>query len=342
VLGVHPIEVTQDFFDLGGHSLLAVRLLAQVEESFGKRLPLQTFLEGTTIERLATELRQHRSEASSPSLVPLKTGGSRPPFYCVHPDDGNVLRFRQLAAHLDPEQPVYALQAAGLDGQQPPYISVEQMAARYVREVQEVQPHGPYFLGGYCFGGLVALEMGHQLREEGEEVALIVMIDTSSPILMASLPRAVRLFERAYEIRDRVKANLRNLAALTPSHRLIYLRSKALRLKHRAWHAARERTSRDVSGQQRPFFDTHETIRNANVLAERKYSPPVTPGRLALFLVEHPDVLQRALRSRWMTIAVDGRLEIHEVPGDHYTMLRSPHVEVVAREVQSCLDGTSE
>ncbi|HEY8602499.1 MAG TPA: amino acid adenylation domain-containing protein, partial [Thermomicrobiales bacterium] len=193
-LGVAPIGVTDNFFDLGGHSLVAVRLFARIEAAFGRKLPLATLFAAPTIGELAALLREQGWVASWSSLVALQPRGNHPPFFCVHAIGGNVLKFRALAAHLGPDQPLYGLQARGLDGQEPPATHVEEMAANYLAEIRQVQPHGPYFLGGQCFGGMVALEMARQVQVAGERVALLAMFDDYAPgyTKLLSRPALVR------------------------------------------------------------------------------------------------------------------------------------------------------
>ncbi|WP_368667338.1 amino acid adenylation domain-containing protein [Corallococcus sp. AB030] len=177
LLGVRPIGVTRPFFDLGGHSLLAVKLMARIRERFHRELPLAALFHAPTVETLARLLRQ-APEVFSP-IVPIQREGSQRPFFCVHPVGGNVLAYAALAKQLGREQPFYGLQSQGLDGSRPPLDTVEAMAALYVNAVRTVQPHGPYRLGGWSMGGVVAFEMARQLQARGETVELVALIDPS-------------------------------------------------------------------------------------------------------------------------------------------------------------------
>jgi thioesterase domain-containing protein/acyl carrier protein len=181
VLGVRHIGVHDDFFDLGGHSLLALVLMDQIEKVAGQKLPLAALLQAPTIGQLAALLRDRGWTPPGQSLVPIRSGGSRPPLFCVHARGGNVLFYGDLARHLGSDQPVYGLQALGLDGKQDPLTRVEDMAAHYVREVRAVQPEGPYYLVGRCFGSKIALEMALRFQAAGQEVALLGILDSEPP-----------------------------------------------------------------------------------------------------------------------------------------------------------------
>ncbi|MGE5675070.1 MAG: non-ribosomal peptide synthetase, partial [Mycobacterium leprae] len=181
VLGVSPIGVEDNFFELGGHSLLVIRLLNAVREATGRQLPIASLFRGPTIASQAKLLEQEGGEEPWTPLVPIRATGTRPPFYCAHGAFGSVFCFADLARELGPDQPFYGLQPRGLYDEQPPLHTMPEMAARYVEAIREAQPHGPYFLGGYCMGGLIAQEMARLLTKAGEPVALVAMLDTKLP-----------------------------------------------------------------------------------------------------------------------------------------------------------------
>jgi amino acid adenylation domain-containing protein len=182
VMGIRDIGLDDAFFDLGGHSLLAVELIAAIERSTGARLPLTAIFEAPTVAKLAELLRSDGWDATIGSLVPLTTTGSRPPLFAVTAGDGNVVGFGPLARRLGPDQPFYVLQPFGLDSSAPLHRSVESMARHYVREVRRIEPHGPYLLCGRCLGSLVVYEMARRIESAGEEVALLVSIDSGGPL----------------------------------------------------------------------------------------------------------------------------------------------------------------
>ena len=204
ILRLPSLRPTDNFFEVGGHSLLAARLFSEIRSRLRKSLPLATLFEAPTVESLARVIASTGEPEWSP-LVPIRTIGNSKPFFCVHPIGGNVLIFKKLSECIEIAA-VYGLQARGLDGQEQPDTSIEEMAADYLNSVRQTQPSGPYLLGGYSAGGLVALEMARLLHEAGERVDLLVLFDTflhpdSLPADMphGGRPRAPEAFHRAYE-----------------------------------------------------------------------------------------------------------------------------------------------
>jgi acyl carrier protein len=163
VLGIKEVGVDDNFFELGGHSLLAVLLFSRIQKYFGKRLPLATLFQAPTVARLAAVIQNEGTPGWS-SLVPIQPAGTKPPFFCIHAKGGNVLEYYDLARHLGADQPFYGLQALGLDPGREAHTCIADMAAHYIKEIREIQPAGPYFLGGRSMGGTIAFEMACQLR----------------------------------------------------------------------------------------------------------------------------------------------------------------------------------
>jgi thioesterase domain-containing protein/acyl carrier protein len=178
LLGVGAVEPGQDYFDLGGDSSLAVQMFAQIEKTFGVRLPLATLYDAPTIADLSRIIDGEATPSGWSPLVPIQPLGSRPPFFCMHGAGGNVLNYRRLSQHLGPDQPFYGLQAQGLDQTSPPLTVIAEMAALYVKHIRKAKAHGPYFLGGYCMGGTIAYEVAQQLLAAGEQIALLALFDT--------------------------------------------------------------------------------------------------------------------------------------------------------------------
>lgn len=179
-LGVSPIGVQDSFFELGGHSMAGARLFARIEREFGRRLPLASLFECPTVEQLAARLDNPVDTVACSSLVALQPRGSRPPVFFLHgAGGGNLWTYTNILPHLGPDQPAYGLESRGMRGM-PEFTTVEEMAAHYITEIRTVQPHGPYHLAGYCFGGNVAYELARQLRTLGETVAFVGLIDSAA------------------------------------------------------------------------------------------------------------------------------------------------------------------
>jgi pimeloyl-ACP methyl ester carboxylesterase len=170
-----PIFPDSNFFDLGGDSLLAVGLLLEIERQFGRKFPITTIYDAPTIAEQADLLESGAAAGFSP-LVLLKSGDGSKPLFIVHGIGGTVIELDALGKQIRTDSPVYAIQARGLDGAEAPIESVSEMAAFYLDAIRQVQPVGPYYLAGYSFGGLVALEMARSLGEK--DVALLLMIDS--------------------------------------------------------------------------------------------------------------------------------------------------------------------
>jgi thioesterase domain-containing protein/acyl carrier protein len=193
IFGNRQVGIHDNFFALGGHSLLAVKLFAEMEKRLGKNLPLSVLFQAPTISQLADVIQRTEETVSWSPLVTIQAGDSKKrPLFCVHGAGFNVLIYRDVALNLGSDQPVYGLQARGLDGNQPVHLSFESIAADYIREIQTVQPEGPYMLGGLSNGGNIALEMAQQLRDRGQEVILLALFDTyglNAITLLPPLPR---------------------------------------------------------------------------------------------------------------------------------------------------------
>lgn len=178
ILEIENIGIHDNFFELGGDSLAAVSFVAQVEKQFGKSLPLAILFEFGTIEQLAYEIEHgHKSKPWTP-LVCIQAKGSKPPFFFIHPRDGNVLGYSDFISHMDKEQPVYGLQAFGVMKGQQAHSDVKVMATLYLQSIRTVQAKGPYFIGGHSFGGIIAFEMVRQLLACGESVGTLIVIDS--------------------------------------------------------------------------------------------------------------------------------------------------------------------
>ena len=339
VLGIEPIGIRDNFFELGGHSLLAVRLFAQVEKLTGKSLPLVTLFQAPTIEQVAAILRHEGWESPWASLVPIKAGGSQPPFYCVHGVGGNILEYLDLAKYMEEDQPFYGLQAIGLDGKRPiQNLTVGQMAAHYIEEIRAFQSHGPYYLGGSSFGGLVAYEMAQQLRAAGEVIGVLALFDTNGPGYPRLLPTTTAWQQKWNWWRDRVSLHWGNLRAGSGREKLTYTRDKAQRWnkqmrwkRQHLWDRIREQV-----GQV--FWPV--AIKQARVVGYRAattYEPKPYPGQVTLFrATEQPRGICPNQTLGWGPL-VQGGLKIYSTPGHHGAIVREPRSRVLAQQLTDAL-----
>jgi len=181
VIGIRPIGIHDNYFDLGAESLQAARMFGEIGRRFGRNLSPTSLFDAPTIAALARLLETGDGVKRWTSLVPIRPSGSKPPLFCIHGGSGTVLFYYDLARHLGPDQPVYAIQNQGLYGGTAPHRSVPEMAAHYLNEIRTVQPRGPYRLAGYCFGISVAFEMARVLLREGEQVALLASLNGTTP-----------------------------------------------------------------------------------------------------------------------------------------------------------------
>ncbi len=329
ILGVRPIGVRDNFFQLGGHSLSVVRMTAQVQKRLGYSVPLASLLQGGTIEQLAAAIRgQHGSPSP---LVALQPAGSKSPFFCVHAG-GNVLCYQDLGRHLGPERPVFALEATASNSPPAAPATVEETAAQYVAAILNAQPQGPYHLGGWSIGGTVAYEMAIQLEAKGAQVGLVALLDV--PLFEDSQPSdrfddsaSLLLFvdQVAAHMGHHLFLNELGLRSLAAPDQLPYVLQQA--------QAAGLLPADIEASQAQAYFRVFQ----AGLAAMARYRPQPFGGKLVLFQPQQS--LQNILpdsRSRWRELARGG-LDIHEAPGNHYTMLGSPNVAMLAKQLEACL-----
>jgi len=335
-LNVRPIGIRDNFFELGGHSLMAVRLFAQIEKLFNRKLPLAILFQAPTIEGLATVLKEESAEPWSP-VVAIQPEGRRRPFFCVHAVGGNVLEYHDLARHLGTDQPFYGLQSQGLDGKSAPLNRIDEMAQLYIKELRAVQPCGPYMIGGRSFGGVVAFEMACQLHSEGEEVSLLALFDTYPVGHHKLLPAEDKRNSRFYRLSKRFETHTHNLSQLGFKRKLGYLWNKIRYLpaktKDQVWGSIFKLYREGA----RPIPRLLRNIEQLNREAARNYVPRVYSGKVTLFLASSDLTASYDLKEGWEALVGD-RLEVHEFEGDHINIIKEPFVAQVAAELNACID----
>ena len=335
-LHLHPISVTDNFFELGGHSLLAVRIFAEIENNFGKRLPLVTLFQSPTIRQLAVFLQTQNEESLWTSLVPLQPNGDKPPFFCVHAVGGNVLEYYELAQQMPSDQPFYGLQSVGLDGKRQPLTSIEEMASQYINELRQLQPDGPYQFGGRSFGGVVAYEMAQQLRAQNQEVALVALLDTDPIGWLKRFSRGVTLKHQARFFGIRIQRHLANIQQFNWKGKISYFLEKANYKKRKVetwqWQVSRKFNQ----SEEMPLSDTLRNIEEFNYSAAKKYIPRAYPDRITFFSATE-EVSSLENQFGWQSLATGG-VEVVEVPGNHQSMIENPNVKLLAEQLNKRLN----
>ena len=336
LLGIKELGINDNFFELGGHSLIAVSMMAKIEKQFDRKLPLSVLLENATIKRLAYLLDQEEEKFVFNSLVPIKPSGSKIPIYLIHGAGLHVLMFQTLATHMDPEQPIYALQARGLNGEAEPLDRIEAIAAHYISEIIQQNPDGPYALAGYSFGGLIAFEMAKQLEEMGKEIVMLGMFDTVVRAHLAEEKANQSYYKQLAALGKKMAWNL-SLISKDPIPNLRY-KSHVLkrRLKRWRWNF----THNEQTELQNQETDHIALVDRMNQIAFENYQIQPWNREIHLFRAkEQRFFLEDFEYLGWKPYA-QGGVVIHEVPGDHLTLFDAPHGELFAKVLQNCLDQT--
>jgi thioesterase domain-containing protein len=331
--------LNDNFFELGGHSLLAVRLFSQIEKSLGHKLPLASLFRAPTIAALAALIHEPgRNHGWSP-LMAIQPRGNRLPFFAVHCGFGQVLFYRPLAQLLGPDQPFYGFQSEGLDGRPFKHTSIEAIAKYYIEAMRGVQPHGPYFLGGYCTGGVIAFEMAQQLRAAGEEVGLLVLFDAYNPVRPP----------RHYTLAQRLKLRFRYASGLAPREKIRYfaykfdchLKGHLAKWQERLQKMRYRALSMNVNAGVVPSELRQLHVELALKRARDAYQPRAYPGRINLVRSTTPSDYsyyspEYTADLGWADLA-EGGLEIHYVPGDHTSMFGESNIGMTAETLSSLL-----
>ena len=319
VLGRRDVGVSDDFFALGGDSILGAEAVARVRNLVGDPdLPLASIVRAPTPVAMTREIFDHVGTGSW-GAIPLRPSGSRAPLFLVHGADGDGLAFALLTRRLDPDQPAYGLRARGIDDGAPPHASLTEMATEYVAAIRELQPRGPYLLGGYCMGAPVAVEMARQLELAGERVALLVLLD----------PR----FRKPNGLRYREWQARRGTWLAVERTR----RSAGL-----AWRRARERqlvpalTRRVRSMLAKPL----EVPEVSKTLARIREDDPVQPFDIPATVVVSDEFCRTILPQWYLESVVRRPWRWSRLPGEHQRLLLPPNVDAVAAEIEAAIGAT--
>lgn len=351
LLGVKTIGTEDNFFDLGGHSLIAVRLFRLIKAAYAVDFPISVLFEAPTIAQCAALIEEASPNVkasddardSSATVTPLdrprlkhvvRMDGGRnaqgTPFFLVSGMFGNILNLRHLAVQIGADRPVYGLQARGIFGDDAPHDTFEEMARDYIAEIRTVQPHGPYLIGGFSGGGLVAYEMAQQLRAAGEDTALVAMLDTPYPT------------EISLSVTDRILMKRQDFEREGLAFPINWMRRRIAWEKKRL--AARFGGEASKSADQFHNDDVHAAFLKALARYRgARYERPVLLCRPKLE-VNYRLTGGRSVNRDWQLVRPDNGwsplatdLTVIEVPGDHDGMVLEPNVRVLARHLREAL-----
>ncbi len=352
LLGVEQVNPDDDFFALGGHSLTGVRLFARIKKTYRCDLDLATLFEARTVRQLAALIREahpelsrtatmdpaaQRSQRAWSSLVAVQSNGARPPFFCVHANSGDVLFYEQLGRALAPDQPLYAFQSPLVVEPERTDVTIESMAALYIREMRAFYPSGPYLLGSASFGGFIVYEMARQLEEQGITPAMTLILDLSVPGSGERLDTAMKLKEFSRKIRQGGAHYLGKKA----KEKSLYFQDKFL---NAAVYPALLRCYL-AAGWPLPNALRYHYHSKAHWRAFAKYTFRPFPGKITVIraLDRGPEALgQREDPTLgWGRLALGG-VEVIDVPTGHFDMLLEPYVQTFAEQLKQMMEEAVE
>ena len=352
VISIQGIGVQDNFFELGGHSLLALPLFVEIEKTFGKNLTLAALFQAPTIEQLAKILRQENFSVSWHSLVPIQPRGSKPPLFAVHTLGQGFKFYRYMSHHLGSEQPIYGLRyglaaatgADAINAQRGLPIDHKILIEDYIKEMRTFQPEGPYLLAGVSVGGIIAFKMAQQLQAQGHKVSILALMDSSAPgYYLKPLPNTTYWSRYVLLWKQKMEMHRSYLATFHPKDKLSYIAKRAVSFGQHlvggfyfkqalqvAKNSYRTKRSSLAANKQK----NHQTNPQAKVSDDQL----VYPGKITLFRASYrPPGFYHDPANGWEGMARGG-IEIHDITGEHTTMLQEPHVRVLAKHLRDCID----
>lgn len=320
----NDIDVLSNFFDIGGHSLMAVQILSKLKKITGKNLQLSVFYKYPSVRLLAHFIDEENDDYNFRSLVAIKPSGSKNPLYIIHGDGLNVLNFSKLANHMGKDQPVYGLQALGLNGVDEPIDKLPVIAYHYMQEIIKHNPRGPYLLAGYSSGGYVAMEIRKQMVAQGREVKMLIIFDTDAEKTeykdwYSLLPKkAKRHFPRMLQaIKFSISQTFKGKSSLQPEVPV------------------------EKKKDSKEFYRLIQKIKNKHITAFRNYPLEPFDGKLYLYRAKiSVHYVEYGKYLGWEKFAEKG-VDLFEIPGDHFSMLQTPHVAELADILQKNIDNVA-
>jgi thioesterase domain-containing protein/acyl carrier protein len=330
-LNIDKIDVFSTFFEMGGHSIKAVTVMTEIEKHSGKRFPLSVLFEYSTVEKFA-KLLNTSSEIYSDCLVPIKSNGTKVPLFMVHGGGLNVLNYVNLSKYFDEDQPFYDIQGIGSKGFDNWYESIEDMATHYIDAIVKVNPKGPYALAGYCVGGIVVFEMIRQLKEQGKEVSLTILLDSHID---------PSYYYKTYKQKKLVRYYVRT------HKRLVFLKEMLLN-----WKAFKMRINAKKEYLLKKHFDKDNSMSEEDALALKQFTEAVSMIQTILdrYHLKPQNINVDLFRSKdhvahiaapthvgWKKAALKG-VTVHNIPVDNFDIRLAENDKILARMFQDILD----
>ncbi len=335
ILNIQQVGVKDNFFEIGGNSLSAIHLIASIEQQFGKELPLSAVLTNPTIEDFAKLLDTSSETFDNSPLIPIQPKGDKQPFFCVHPAGGHVMCYFKLAQYLSTDQPFYGLQAQGFHGEEEPLTRIEDMASLYIQAMKKFQPQGPYSIGGWSFGGVVAYEIAQQLHKQGDKVSLLAIVDSYVPILLdknkkIDAPYLVGVLSRYFGgmLGQDNLVTPDEIKHLSTDEQINYILDKAVEVKILP--------PSNQSQQNRRLLD----VLVGTLKATYSYVKQPYPGKVTVFRAREKHLMAPDPTLVWVELfsIMDAEdIKIVDVSGNHYTLILEPHVQVLAEGLRLCM-----
>lgn len=326
LLQVKPIGIDENFFDLGGDSLAAIDLVLSIEKAFQRSLPISALLQHPTIAQLAEVLNTDEKKQKWSSLVPIQPNGTRTPLFCIHAD-GGVMFYYEFARRMDKNQPIYGIQARGLSGEDRPHASVPQMAVDYIAEMRTVQPQGPYQFCAFSLGGVVALEMARQLREAGDQVIFVGLLDAYGPGYPQILPN-----KNLVDYKMSVHMNTLRLHDWRGKFNYLMRRVRSRLQKVETSLLGSTLTALRIPLPQNIRYNYVARVLNDMV---DSYKPQVCPGTVTLFRasIQPENIISDPLLG-WKD-HVAGEIKVINVTGTHNSMIKEPHLSILVKAIEA-------
>jgi amino acid adenylation domain-containing protein len=342
ILKIEKIGILDNFFEIGGHSMIAVTLIIKIEKEFGIRLPLATLFEQSNIQKLSKVIENGIEPDKWRSLVPLRPVGSKKPLFLVHGLGLNVLLYTTIISYLDPEQPVFGLQAKGLNGIDKPLESIEEIASYYISEIMTIESEGPFQLAGYSLGGIIAFEMGHQLTEMGKKVSFIGLLDAVAEGSDNHLSIFRQIISKGNYLLNYLVWNI-SYFFKNPDESMfsvIKRRWRGLRKKVRGLDIKVNKDDMVSKGERNELPKYLRKVHRANLRAGRRYILKPYKGAVHLFKAAHQTFyIPDPVNYGWDKYASEGVI-IHEIPGEHSSTFAPPNDKHFSSILQKSLDET--